>query len=293
MPSTAFTATLGGLLLNQVRSNGFSANGEPAEGMTSGAVDVTDYFAGQVDFRAQFESDDIASVAAVSNVATAGIPVLSGTIAIPYQIRANLSTFGGSGDHYKLSGTNGLVVPTSFTLPAGGDATVALECVFLSADGDTIPVAVNTAQSLTAEAFQAKYSLGPVSVNGTVIPNVTNATVTPGIELQVQFYRFNYATDAFIVRRRPVIEITTHDLPTLSSLGAGWGTGTALVAYARKRSTTGFVADATAQHVKFSFADGVVKAVSGITGAGVGDNSTRTIRFVGESLTVTGGVAIT
>lgn len=293
MPATVFTATLGSLTLNQVRSSAFNANGQAVEGVTSGAVDVSQYFGGQIDFRATFESGDLASVAAVSNVGTAGIAVSSGTITIPYQVRANKGTFAAGGSHYSLSGTDGLIWPTSFALPAGGDASASLECLFLSSDGDTIPVSVNTGVTLSAETFQSNYTLGPVSVNGTALSNVTGVTVTTGIEVTPVFYRFNYAPQGFIVRRRPMIDITFYDLDTLNALGAGWGTGTACVVYARKRAVTGFVADITAEHIAFSFADGLVQPVQNIAGEGVGGNSTRTLRFMGESLTVTGSSAIT
>lgn len=293
MPATVFTATLGSLTLNQVMSSNFSANGTPVEGVTSGAVDVAQYFGGAIDFRASFESDDLASVAAVANVATAGIAVSSGTITLPYQIRANKGTFVSGANNYSLSGTNGLIWPNSFSLPAGGDATVSLECLFLSSDGDTIPVTVNTGVTLSAETFQSKFTLGPVSVNGTALNDVTGVTVSTGIEVTPLFYRFNYAPFAFIARRRPVIDITLYDLDDLNALGAGWGAGTALVVYARKRAVTGFVDDATAEHISFSFADGLIQPVASVAGEGVGGNSTRTLRFMGESLTVTDDTAIT
>lgn len=292
MPSTVYDATLGSLTLAQVLSSSFSNNGEPIEGVTSGAVDVAEYLVGNCDVRSTFESQDLASVAAVSNIATAGLAVSGGTITIPYQARENLSTFGGAGDHYTLSATSGFIHPTAFNLTSGDAATVSLECIYVSSDGETTPVAVNTGASLSAASYVGVYGLGPISINGTAIERVQSVTVVPGIELAARMYRYNFVTEVYIVRRRPYIEIVTEDLPTLAALGSTWGVGTACVVYARKRSQTGFVADATASHISFSFADGLVKPAQ-ISGAGVGANSTRTLRFYGEALSVSGGTAIT
>lgn len=292
MPNALSDATLGSLTLLQVTGADFSANGDPIPGVTTSGIDVAEYFGGPVDLRASFTTEDIASVCAVSNIATAGLTVSAGTIAIPYRLRANLSTFAAGSSHYILSGTHGMIYPTSFNIPSGGSATASLECIFVSSDGATVPVAVNVSQALGSEAFNAIHTLGPVSINGTTIDKVTNVTVTPGLGLLVEFYRHNFLVDCFIVSRRPMIEVTTYDLAALSALGSAWGIGTAVVAYARKRDGTSFVADATAEHCSFTFADGIVKPVM-ISGGAASTHASRTLRFFGEALVVSGATAIT
>jgi hypothetical protein len=292
MPHSLYDAVLGALALKQVTNVDFSANGEPLEGIVSGGIDVAEYFGGPADFRASFDTEDLASVAAVSNIATAGLAVASGTITIPWQKRADLSTFASGSNHYTLSGTNALIVPSRFDLPAQDNASASLECVFVSSDGDTVPVGVNVSQALASQSFVGLYGLGPVSVNGTVLTEVLGATITPGIRLDARMYEKNYARNVHIIARRPVIEIRTYDLPGLSALGPAWGVGTACVVYARRRSGVSWALDAATSHVKFSFADGIIKPVAGLSGAGNGDG-TRTLRFFGESLVVTGSSAIT
>lgn len=290
MPAAVHTATLGSLLLKQILSSNLSWNGTPVELNASGAVDVSEYLGGPGELRATFESDDLGGVAAVSNFFTAGLSVSAGTITIPYQVRANNSTFATGGNHVAFSGTHGLIWPTNVNLPAGRDATASLECLFESSDGDTPPASINTSASLTGETPNGKWTLGPVSVNGIELSQVTGVTITTGIEVMPVSYLHNHPTEAFIVRRRPVIDITLYDL---TESVATWVAGTACVVYARKRSGTSFATNITAAHVKFSFADGIIAPVQAIAGAGVGGNSTRTIRFLGETLTVAGSSAIT
>src|SRR5690606_29320348 len=158
--------------------------------------------------------------------------------------------------------------------------------------GVTAPVSVNATASVAAETPTAMYTLGPVAVNGTELTQVTGVTVSTGIEVSSPIYQGNYAQEAFIVRQRPVIDITTYNLGQLAALGGTWGAGTAVTVYARKRSGAGFVADATTEHVLISFGAGLIAPVQTIAGAGVGGHSTRTLRFFGEAITITGSSAI-
>lgn len=293
MPAAVHTATLGSLSLKQIESSNVSWNGQPVELNASGAVDVSEYLGGPGDYRASFESTDLGGIAAVSGFATSGIAISGGTILIPYQVRANLSTFASGANHYAISGTNGLATLDSINLPASGNATASIGVVLLSSDGVTAPVTVSATESLTAETPNAMYTLGPVAVNGTVLTQVTGVTVSMGVEVSSPIYQGNYAQEAFIVRRRPVIDVTTYNLGQLAALGGTWGVGTSVVVYARQRSGVGFSADASAVHVSISFADGLVQPVQTIAGAGVGGHSTRTLRFFGEAAVVSGSSAIT
>lgn len=284
MPHALYDAAIGALALRQVTAASFSNNGAPIEGTYSNSLDVSEHFAGPSDARATFETEDLASVAAVANIGTAGMEVSGGTISIPWAQRANQSTFAGAGAHFSLAGTDGFLIPTRFSVPSIGNASCGLELIFLSSDGDTQPVGITTGVTLAGQAFTGLYGLGPVAINGTTLSQVTGFTVMPGLSVEVKFYGHNYVSQTHITMRRPVIEVTTEDLDTLSALGPMWGVGTSIVAYARHRSGTSWVADATTTHIKFSGTDGIIKpADMGASGAGDGS---RTIRFHLEALTI-------
>jgi hypothetical protein len=251
-------------------------------------------FGGQLDARATFTTEDLATLAAISGFASSGAAVASGTITIPYIKRAQMGGFAGSGN-VSISGANGLLVPTSFNLPSSGNATAALECYLLSSDGVTEPVAFNTGVTPSAQAFVGDFACGPVAVNGTTIGELTNAVVTPGIPVETKFYGGqNYLTPAGVRIAgdliKPVVEITTDDLSVLSALGACYGVATSVVVFARARSGKSFVADETASHVKFTLTDGLILPQN-ITGSGSGTAS-RTLRIWGETLTMAGSQAI-
>lgn len=293
MSYAIYDSTLGSLTLRQCTAAGFNLNGEPVEGTFSGQLDVAEYFGGQCDLRATFETEDIAAVAAVSNILTAGLSVSSGTITVPWQKRQALGTFASGSSHLSLSSANGLIIPNRIELPNGGNATVGLEVIFVSADGTTVPVAVNTSQALSSQAFNALYTLGPVVVNGTTIDEDVGVTITPGLTVETKHYNgvnFLLGNGVKIVRRRPMIEIRSEDLAVLSSLGAAWGVGSSIVVYARKRSGASFVADGTAQHVKITGADGLIRPQT-ISASG-GGSATRSIIFYPESITLAGSQAI-
>jgi len=292
-----YDAILGsGLTLRQIRNANLTANGQVINGVLSDGT-LGDVIGGRKDLRATFESDDVATVCGVANIGTAGIAVASGTITIPMRKRANLGTFASGANHYAVSGANGLIVPTQFAVSDTGPATVGLEAIFTSTDGETAPVSELTAQSLGTSQFAALYGLGPIVVTTTgpvnlVLDRPGGFTVRPGITTRPEFARGkNYAEEAFIIPPLlPVIEITCYDLETITAALGGWHAVTALTCYMRKRSPTGFVADSTAEHIKFSFADAV--ADSSIAASGPGQDGMKTYTFYGEALTITPSSAI-
>lgn len=291
MPHALYDSVLGALTLRQVTAASFSNSGAPIEGVFSNSLDVAQYFGGPADLRASYETEDIASVAAVANIGTAGLEVAAGTISMPWAQREPQSTFTSGNAHFSLTGTDGFVIPTRFNVPSVGDASCGLEVIFVSSDGDTVPVSITTGVTLAGQSFTGLYGLGPVAINGTTLAQVTGFTVTPGLSVETKMYGKNYVVQTHIVMRRPMIEVTTEDLDTLNALGPAWGVGTSIVAYARARSGTSFAADVTASHVKFSGTDGIIKPVE-MGASGAGDGS-RTIRFYLEGLTIAGSSAIT
>lgn len=287
MPYSNYDNAWGSLTIKQCTSEGVSNNAQPIEGVVSDGLDVGEYFGGQCDFRATFTSEDLGTIAGVANIITAGLSVAAGTIAVNFQKRQALGTFAAAGNHLKLSGTDGLLLVRTITLPNGGNASATLEGIFISSDGTTAPVAINTGQSLSSEAFTGLMTLGPVSLNGTTLDQVTGVTIDTGLSVDAKHYNGqNYLRDVGvkIVRRRPRVNITLEDLASLSGLGPLWGVATSGVIYGRKRSGAGFVSDVIAAHLKITFADGIILPFD--VNASAGSDAARTITVWPELLTL-------
>lgn len=285
MPNAIHDVVLDTLTVKQLLESTYAVNGDPIEGVYSGAVDVSEYLGGPQDQVASFQTQDIGGVFAVSNIATQGLSISAGSIIIPLKKRQNRGTYAGAGANYSLTCANGFVVPTRFEASENGNASASLDCHMISTDG-TNPVTVNVSQNVAAESYNALWGLGPVAVGGTTIPQVLGFTMNVGLTIEKQFYGKNYPSEVYVITRRPVMDIQTYDVDVLSSLGSGLASVASAVAYMRKRSGfgSGFAADASAVHGKMSFADGAVKAQAW-TASGSG-SATRTIRVWGEALSL-------
>lgn len=277
---TTYDAVLGSTTLRQVQNVNVTSNGQVVNGTMSSGL-LGQLFGGQKDVRAAITTQDVGAVAA-----SPMFNVSAGTITIPAIKRADMATFSSGSDHYALSGTKGMVVANSFSASDTGAATAEVEVIFLSTDGATAPVSESATASLAAEAFAGLYSLGPVSINGTLVDCARSMNISTGVRIEPEFCNGNnYAITAF--NKPPITPSITVEGPGLGQfLGAigGWTTGTALVGYLRKRTTAGFVADNVAEHIKFSFADGILDA--GWTAANGGDAS-KSVTFRGEILVIT------
>ena len=287
-----YQATLGSLTLRQVTSSNYSANAQPIAGTASGSLDVAQYYGGPGQPSAVLESEDIGSVMAISNVLTAGIPVASGTISIPWQKRAAGATFASGSNHETVSAADGLIIPTSISCQQDGNATVSLQCAFSSPTGVN-PVTVNANQSLSAETFQGLFGLGPGSINSNTISELLGITINPGITIEPQGANGSlFPTAIYITQRRPSMDFTFRDFADVAAnFGSVFTVGTAAIAYLRARSGTGYASNASEAHLKFSFADGIV-ATEQLAASGT-ESGTVTMRVYGESLTVAVDSAIT
>lgn len=168
-------------------------------------------------------------------------------------------------------------------------------------DGTNAPMAATAGVALTGNnpAAGEYFALGPVSVNGSVLTGVQEASIDMGIEY-IEAGSASEAYPSFIAVRavNPTI--------TLRGLDLGWGTygatGTALsacIVYLRKLTADGnYVADATAQHIKFTGTNGLI-TIDSTGGGGNGEATTglklslRAANATAEALTVSTASAIT
>lgn len=288
MPSSVvYDATLGGVTLKQVRSSAYSTNNVIATDYTSGGVDPDAHYLVQATPQVMFTSGDLDGVidGFTSNERLA---IASGTITVPYNLRANGGTFASGTAHDTLDGTDALFVIQSYTASQGeaDGSSVSIAGYFISTDGETAPVSVSTSQTLSSAAYNATHKLGPVTVNGSAVSGITRVTVNTGITVENEFVEGDtYPTANYITRRAPTIDITGRYMSLFTTLGPIFTTQTACVVKFRKRAVGGtVVSGATSAHLSFTAADGIV-SVDQVAASGNAAGEV-TLRLHCEALTI-------
>lgn len=284
-----YDVILGSNTVRQVLKSDYQPNLEDVVGMASGAVDPSEVMAGKAEPQATFETSDLAGFLAALSI-SAGAHVSAGTITIPWNKRAQGGSFAGAGANSRINGTHGLIVPTRISCGQDDEAAIAAAMVhFYSTDGFAAAATISNSQNLAATAFTGQYTLGPAKVNGTALGELLSIAVNPGITVEVKRHNGgNYPTLVHITQRRPTIDLTFEDISEIPAIGFAAMTSAAV--WFRKRSSVGFVADATEQHVKFSFTDGLV-IPQGISASGIQAGAV-TLRLKGEALTASAAAAI-
>lgn len=287
-----YDAVIGAVAIKQVKRTSFKAGVQSQSLRLSGGLDPQAIVVQGGEPRATFESMDIAGVLTGLGVSS-GLFVVSGSLLVPWNRRANGGTFAGGSNNFTLSGANGLAIINSLSASQGDEGAVAeVELCFLSADGLAAPVAANVNQALSAEAYNAAWAMGPVYVNAVQLAQVSSIRVNTGLQLVVKRYDGSvYPTFAFIQERNPSIDITFENFDALSTQGPLFSATTNAAVYFRKKADGGtFVSDASTVHVQASFASGLT-AVENADGDGT-SNGSATIRFIGKTLAVSTAHAI-
>lgn len=294
MPSSVvYDANLGAFTLKQVRSCSYSGNPQCVHDYTSGGVAPAATYMVQATPQTQFSSGDLAGVIA-GFTSNDNLFVQAGTIAIPWNLRANGGTFAAGSSHDKITATDGLFVAQSFSASQGDadGSSVSIQGYFHKTGGLTAPTGTTTSQSLSAAAYNATHQLGPGLVNGSAVSGITRVTVNTGISVEAELVDGGkYPVAHYITRRAPTIDVTGRYMTLMTALGPIFTTMTAAVFYFRKRADGGtLVADDQSEHLSFTFADGIVgcETVSG-SGNSAGE---VTLRLYGEALTISATAAL-
>lgn len=142
----------------------------------------------------------------------------------PFEFWLQKSAAGGlrasGANHIKCSATTGIIVPQTLSMPAGRQASLSYLAIFLSSDGTTAPLAIAGTTALDAGQAGADeaFVLGPVSLNGTVLTNVSSVEFDFGLSL-FEGVANPYLTEIAINSRRPRFTISTLD----GDAFAAWG----------------------------------------------------------------------
>jgi len=225
------------------------------------------------------------------------------TLVIPYQKRASGGTFQSGAHHVVIRGTPAAdnagsiispaqLIPQSVTAPRAGAVTASGAIHYLSGDGLVPPFEALVGQTLPAQAFTAMWGGGPVWINGTRIARQVGFSVNFGCQYsEKQHYDgCPYPSDIFLEEINPVIEIQVEDFDQIASL-EGVAQITQFSAFLRRRVPGGtYIADATAAHLKFSFANGII--VPQALRASETKHGNAALRISGVSLAVTSAAAV-
>lgn len=288
MSYVVYDTVVGALTLKQVRSSNFSPNVQHFTARAAGASAPSEISVVQAQPQASFVTGDLGGVIGGTST-TAGLLVSSGTITIPWNQRSNGGAFTSGTNHWTLSATDGLLMPTSVSASQGDPAGASVECTLypVSTDGETSPIASNTSQALASAAFNAMYEFGPVSINGTQLTKAISSRVDYGVPVAFEQYDGDhYPQYVFIDAENiePMITITFANVAALDSYGPLFASMTACAVHYRKRSDGGStVSDASTVHARYSFAGGLA-VVGSLTGENA-QTGQASITLHGKALT--------
>lgn len=192
-----------------------------------------------------------------------------------FQKVAEGGTRSAGSTHIKLTIKEGLLLPRAINASQGGVATMTLEAL-ATYDGTNNPIVVAANQALVGSPGVSElFTLGPVSINGTALNAIQNCAIDLGIqEIVASGDGQTWPTFAGIMSRAPLITLTTLEAISLSTFGLAGTAQTASdsVIYLRKIAEGGTrVADATAEHIKFTVDEGMirVRSVGGAHGGAI------------------------
>lgn len=171
---------------------------------------------------------------------------------------------GGALLHRKYTIADGMVIPDKITCEHRGDALMT--CKVLSTwDGTNAPVIETDLQSLpTAESDDERFTIGKCVLGSVTIVDIRSWELDFGIEATTEGADSDiYDTHVSIVECKPVLTLRGIDIEWLKAANVPLigkvATHATTTVYLRKRLQTsaGYVADGTAEHIKYTI-DGLM-----------------------------------
>jgi hypothetical protein len=172
------------------------------------------------------------------------------------------ATFKAGANHRQYNVNDGIVYPRRLTCDHQGDAEIEFEVV-TRYDGSNDPITESDSVSLpTAATDNESFTLGSATVGNVTIGQITRLEIDFGIMARsIGADSDIWDTHSSIRAIEPKITLTGTDIEWLKSTNiprtGQVATHANSIIYLRKRSTgaTGFVANGTSEHIKFT-ADG-------------------------------------
>lgn len=296
--ATVYDAVLGaGENLRQVTRSRYTPNARVITGRVTGGHTPSAYYGHSAAPVYLLESVDIGGLMGLTGFSpSAGMYRTSDTVQIPYQERSAGGKFAGTLSHDVISGTDALIVPTRFAASQQDPGAVAeLEVNFISTDGLTAPTSLAINQTLGAQAFNALWGLGPVTVGGTQVTKVTGFAVNTGVQAERRIYDGGaYPSDVYIPSDAPIIpsvDLTFENMSGLNAFSTIFAAGAETICYFRQRADgSTFTSDVSTVHIKFTLSAGIIHPES--IDAARGSNAELTLRIFGKALTHSAASAI-
>ena len=244
----------------------FSLSPQAAKGIYGGdgMLDPTHAVGLPSDPVIEFSSPHLATL--LSAIGINGLAVTSGaTVQTFWQTGVNAGGRATGSNHLKRVVTNGLIVPVRLSAPASGAAMLSYR-LYITWDGTNNPVLYSASQALVGTPGVAEcFTAGPVYLNGALICGEQGFELDFGIDVEVKKGGGEmWPSWASIRRRNPVLTLRTPHASLEGVIGetgavaiSESGGASATVAFLRKKSVTGNVADATAEHIALTFNAGI------------------------------------
>lgn len=227
------------------------------------------------------------------------IAALTGGLKVYAQQHAEGGTRTTGSNHRKFTILEGLIVPRTLTVQHQQDAQLPFD-ILATYDGTNDPVQIADGAALpTPLVDNERFTLGKVTIGSIVFTHVRSVEIEFGINAVTEGADSDvWDTFSSIRAIAPSITIRGVDASWLKSSNvpltglAGTHANTSI--YLRKRSAAGFVADGTAEHIKFTV-DGyaVVDAILDASGSEPGETAIRMpLRYDGTNAPILVNTAI-
>lgn len=286
MPHVAYDVSF----CKNVRSVGYNDSAAIIIDRASGSPDPSRIYLGGSEPIVNLQSTDLATLIALNTAAfvSSGLCVSGSSTTIPIAKRADCGVLASGSNHLTFVGNNCFIVPTSFEVRQDSEegATCNLDVRFQSTDGITAPITTSNTASLSSASLGTTFGLGKAFLDTNVeLDFITGLVINPGI--QVLMHRYNggiFPMKHYIDQRTPTIDILCEDAGLAHTFINRYASGnTDVRVFFRARADGGvYTADASAAHIKFSFASAFVKM--DVLDAAQSGNGSVTIRCTGKSL---------
>ena len=205
-----------------------------------------------------FTTEDVA--AALGACGATGLSLATSALALHAIKQADGGNVAAGGVHRSYTFSKGILFPKLLTCEHQGDASISYGAVVISADGSTSPLVIGETATVPAITIHSAHTLGAIAIGAKSLTHCKKLEIEFGLEC-VSEGADSDILDTFATLRAVVTEIR------LSGIDTTWlksdtvpesglvGTHANTTIYLRKRAAGGtFVADATAEHIKFTAA---------------------------------------
>lgn len=243
-----------------------------------------------------FSTYDLA--AGLGSIGVLGLSLATLTSGLEFFAQKNLQagTRATGANHRKFAFRSGIVVPRRLSVDHQGDAVLDYEIV-VTYDGVNDPIVVTDSVSLPAGITDnVRYTLAGTTIGGVTVAAKTRMSIEFGVGAEGRAADSDiWDTFATIKTVQPSITIESLDVELLKAanipLTGKAATHATTAIYFRKRAAggTGFVADATAQHVRLT-ADGLIVPDDAFSSDGQSEGKvsfTMPLRYDGTNVPLT------